>query len=122
MILDVSMKLLLKWFSAVLASSSDLKPTKPNLRNLPSFVNFRQQSVSVPKAANSFRKRSSFICRKRAATREAHQTYSFPHSLGENLENKVSVPERSDFKLTVDLPGITDSDTREATLVTSASG
>lgn len=58
---DVSIKLLLKWFSALWASSSDRKPMKPNFRNLPSLVNFRLQSVSVPKAANSCLKRSSFI-------------------------------------------------------------
>lgn len=67
---DVSIKLLLKWFSAVRASSSDLKPMKPNLRNLPSLVNFRLQSVSVPKAANSCLKRSSFIYDRRGTVRE----------------------------------------------------
>ena len=46
---------------------------KPNFRNLPSLVNFRQQSVSVPKAANSFRKRSSFIWETRKDSRKANQ-------------------------------------------------
>lgn len=62
--LEVSTKLLLKWFRALFASSSDLNPTKPNLRNLPSLVNFREQSVTVPKAANIDLNLSSFICRQ----------------------------------------------------------
>lgn len=67
---DVSIKLLWKWFSADRASSSDLKPMKPNLRNLPSLVNFRLQSVRAPKEANSCLKRSSFIWDGRGAVRE----------------------------------------------------
>lgn len=62
MTLDVSTKLLLKCFRALFASSSSLKPTNPNLRNLPSLVNFREQSVTVPKAANMDLNLSSFIC------------------------------------------------------------
>lgn len=46
---------------------------KPNFRNLPSLVNFKQQSVSVPKAANSFRKRSSFIWETRNRKRGQQQ-------------------------------------------------
>lgn len=62
MTLDVSTKLLLKCFRALFASSSSLKPTNPNLRNLPSLVNFREQSVTVPKAENMDLNLSSFIC------------------------------------------------------------
>lgn len=66
--LDVSTKLLLKCFRALLASSSALKPTKPNFRNLPSLVNFREQSVTVPKAANMDLNLSSFICTQHTHT------------------------------------------------------
>lgn len=68
---DVSTKLLWKWLRAFWASSSDLKPMKPNLRNLPSLVNLRLQSVSVPKAENSCRNRSSFIYSGHSARRGA---------------------------------------------------
>lgn len=64
--LDVSTKLLFKCFRALFASSSDLNPTKPNLRNLPSLVNLREQSVTVPKAANIDLNLSSFICMRQA--------------------------------------------------------
>lgn len=70
MIREVSIKLLWKWLRAAWASSSDLKPMKPNLRNLPSLVNLRLQSVNVPKAANSCRNRSSFIYSRRDIVRE----------------------------------------------------
>lgn len=62
--LEVSTKLLFRCFRALFASSSDIKPTKPNFRNLPSLVNLREQSVTVPNAANIALNLSSFICRK----------------------------------------------------------
>lgn len=62
--LEVSTKLLFRCFRALFASSSDIKPTKPNFRNLPSLVNLREQSVTVPNAANIDLNLSSFICRK----------------------------------------------------------
>lgn len=47
-ILEVSMHVLLKYSSASLACSSVFRPTKPNRRNLPSFVYFSWTSVTTP--------------------------------------------------------------------------